>query len=83
MSSEGFWEALYGPLPDFFKDEAELRIIWSNPMIPKTLLANLAEAGYGKDELVALPRLIQAENRDLFDVLDYISLARESKLDEY
>ncbi|SOD78704.1 EcoAI/FtnUII family type I restriction enzme subunit R [Spirosoma fluviale] len=77
ISSEEFLEALFGTLPDFFKDEAELRAIWSNPMTRKTLLANLADAGYGKDELGALQRLIQAENSDLFDVLEYISFARK------
>ena len=77
ISAEEFLEALYGTLPDFFKDEAELRTIWSNPLTRKTLLDKLAEAGYGKDELGALQRLIQAENSDLFDVLEYISFARK------
>ncbi|QMW01035.1 EcoAI/FtnUII family type I restriction enzme subunit R [Spirosoma foliorum] len=77
ISAQEFLEALYGTLPDFFTDEEELRSIWSNPMTRKTLLANLAEAGYGKDELIALQRLIQAENSDLFDVLEYISFARK------
>lgn len=77
ISSEEFLEALYGTLPEFFKDEAELRTIWSNPLTRKVLLDKLAEAGYGKDELAALQRLIQAENSDLFDVLEYISFARK------
>lgn len=77
ISAEEFLEALFGTLPDFFKDEAELRTIWSNPMTRRTLLANLADAGYGKDELGALQRLVHAENSDLFDVLEYISFARK------
>ncbi|RCR68486.1 EcoAI/FtnUII family type I restriction enzme subunit R [Larkinella punicea] len=77
ISAEEFLNALFGTLPDFFKNEDELRAIWSNPMTRKTLLANLADAGYGKDELRVLQRLIQAENSDLFDVLEYISFARK------
>ncbi len=77
ISAQEFLEALYGTLPDYFTDEEELRAIWSNPMTRKTLLANLAEAGYGKDELASLQRLVHAENSDLFDVLEYISFARK------
>ncbi len=57
ISAEEFLHNLYGTLPDFFKDEAELRTIWSNPLTRKTLLDKLAEAGYGKDELQTLQRL--------------------------
>ena len=32
-------------------------------------------AGYGRDQLKELQRLINAENSDLFDVLEYISYA--------
>jgi type I restriction enzyme R subunit len=31
MSAQQFLEALFGKLPEFFKDEAELRAIWSAP----------------------------------------------------
>lgn len=77
ISAEEFLHNLFGTLPDFFRDEDELRAIWSNPITRKTLLANLADAGYGKDELNVLQRLVQAENSDLFDVLEYISFARK------
>ena len=76
MSGEEFLHALFGTLPDFFKDEAELRTIWANPLTRKTLLDKLAEAGYGADELAQLQRLVKAENSDLYDVLEYISFAR-------
>jgi type I restriction enzyme, R subunit len=33
MSAQQFTEMLFGRLPDFFKDEAELRAIWSAPDI--------------------------------------------------
>jgi type I restriction enzyme, R subunit len=75
ISAEEFLQNLYGKLPDFFKDEAELRKIWSNPITRKTLLDKLAEAGYSISDLRRLQELINAENSDLFDVLEYIAFA--------
>jgi len=75
ISAEEFLQNLFGKLPEFFKNENELRKIWSNPITRKTLLNKLAEAGYGINELKTLRQLINAENSDLFDVLEYISFA--------
>ena len=72
ISAEEFLHNLFGTLPDFFKSEEELRIIWSNPVTRKTLLEKLAEAGFGKDELKVLQQIIDAEKSDLFDVLEYV-----------
>lgn len=77
ISAGEFLHNLYGLLPDFFRSEDELRAIWSNPMTHKTPLEKLAEAGFGKDELSALQRLVRAENSDLFDVLEYVAFARK------
>lgn len=86
ISSEEFLQNLFGKLPDFFKDEDELRKIWSDPATRKSLLASLEEAGYGKDELSMLQQLINAEKSDIFDVLEYVSFAikpitREQRVD--
>ena len=75
ISAEEFLRNMFGKLPDFFKSEDELRKIWSNPITRKTLLKKLADAGYGKDELTTLQKLINAEKSDLFDVLEYVSFA--------
>jgi type I restriction enzyme R subunit len=75
ISVEEFLRKLFGRLPDFFKSEDELRKIWSYPMTRKTLLNKLADVGYGKDELAAIQKMINAEKSDLFDVLEYISFA--------
>jgi type I restriction enzyme R subunit len=75
ISAEEFLHNLFGTLPEFFKSEDELRIIWSNPSTRKTFLEKLADAGYGIDELTTLQRLIDAEKSDLFDVLEYVSFA--------
>jgi len=87
ISAEEFLQKLFGRLPDFFKSEDELRKIWSYPMTRKTLLNKLADAGYGKDELATIQKIINAEKSDLFDVLEYISFAvkpitRESRVAE-
>jgi len=75
ISAEEFLKGLFGALPEFFKSEDELRKIWSNPITRRALLEKLFDAGYGKDELIALQKLINAEKSDLFDVLEYISFA--------
>jgi len=82
ISAEEFLHNLFGTLPDFFKSEEELRTIWSNPMTRKAFLEKLADAGYGKDELLTLQRLIDAEKSDLFDVLEYVSFAVKPKTRE-
>ncbi|AKB28081.1 Type I restriction-modification system, restriction subunit R [Methanosarcina siciliae T4/M] len=75
ISAQEFLQNLFGILPEFFKDEKELRTIWSSPMTRSTFLEKLAEAGYGMDELTTLQKLIDAEKSDLFDVLEYVSFA--------
>jgi len=75
ISAEEFLHNLFGALPDFFTSEDELRKIWSYPMTRKTLLEKLADAGFGKDELATMQKLIDAEKSDLFDVLEYVSFA--------
>lgn len=75
ISTEEFLNKMFGEIPEFFKSEGELRKIWSNPTTRKVLLDRLSEAGYGKDVLDELQRVVDAENSDLFDVLAYISFA--------
>lgn len=77
MSAAQFLEALFGTLPEFFKDEDELRRIWSAPETRKKLLADLADRGFGKEPLVQIQKIIEAENSDLFDVLAYVAYARD------
>ena len=75
MSSQQFMEALFGKLPEFFKDEAELRTLWSAPETRKKLLEGLSDKGFGKDQLTDMQRIIDAENSDLFDVLAHVAYA--------
>ncbi|MCK5475505.1 MAG: DEAD/DEAH box helicase family protein [Candidatus Pacebacteria bacterium] len=73
ISIQEFMDNMFGVMPEFFKNEDELRKVWSNPTTRKTFLNQIAEIGYGKDELETLKKMIDAENSDLFDVLTYIS----------
>jgi type I restriction enzyme R subunit len=75
MSATQFMEALFGKLPEFFKDEDELRALWSVPDTRKKLLEGLAEKGFGKDQLTEMQKIIDAEKSDLFDVLAHVAYA--------
>jgi type I restriction enzyme R subunit len=75
MSAQQFMEMLFGKLPEFFKNEAELRALWSAPDTRAKLLQRLAEKGFGKDQLAEMQRVIDAEKSDLFDVLAHVAYA--------
>jgi type I restriction enzyme R subunit len=75
MSAQQFMESLFGKLPEFFKDEAELRRLWSVPDTRKKLLQGLAEKGFGHEQLTEMQKIIDAEKSDLFDVLAYVAYA--------
>ena len=85
ISAEEFLNNLFGELPKLFKDEEELRKLWSNPLTRKTLLENLDAAGFPKDDLLTLQKLVDMEKSDLYDVLeyvfngDYIAMTREAR----
>ncbi|MEO0454698.1 MAG: DEAD/DEAH box helicase family protein [Verrucomicrobiota bacterium] len=79
LSAEQFLHQLFGDLPDFFKDENELRELWSDPFTRQRLLAGLTEKGYSDEQLSEAAKLIRAENSDIFDVLAYIAFSLEPK----
>lgn len=85
ISAEEFLNNLFGELPKLFKDEEELRKLWSNPITRKVLLENLDSAGFPKDDLLTLQKLVDMEKSDLYDVLeyvfngDYIAMTREAR----
>jgi type I restriction enzyme R subunit len=77
MSLIEFIRSLYNTLvlPDFFKDESELRAIWSVPATRQSLLERLEGAGFSRTDLIEIQTLIDAKDSDLFDVLEYIRFA--------
>jgi type I restriction enzyme, R subunit len=75
ISARQFMELLFGKLPEFFKNEEELRALWSVPDTRKQLLNGLAEKGFGHEQLAEMQKIIDAEKSDLFDVLGYVAYA--------
>jgi type I restriction enzyme R subunit len=75
MSAQQFMEMLFGKLPEFFKNEVELRALWSDPDTRAKLLRGLAEKGFGGEQLAEMQKIINAEKSDLFDVLAYVAYA--------
>jgi type I restriction enzyme R subunit len=86
ISSEEFLNNLFGELPNLFKDEEELRQLWSTPITRKTLLEKLEQSGYPKGDLETLQKLVNMEKSDLYDVLEYVfngeyrALTREQRV---
>jgi len=75
MSAAQFLESLYGVLPAFFKDEDQLRALWSLPDTRRKLLDGLAEKGFSREPLAEMQKVIEAQSSDLFDVLAYVAFA--------
>ena len=77
MSITEFIQSLFNTLemPDLFKNEDELRAIWSVPSTRAQLLKQLEDAGFPTSELVSIQELIDAQNSDLFDVLEFVKYA--------
>ncbi len=73
MSAAEFIEKLYGELPALFRDEDELRGLWSDPDTRSALMNELSVKGFGKDQLDEIKKLIDAEKSEVYDVLSYIA----------
>jgi type I restriction enzyme R subunit len=79
ISSEEFLQRLFNTLklPEIFGSEDSLRKLWANPVTRNELLIKIEKEGCAKSDLIKLQEMINAENSDLFDVLEYISYARK------
>ncbi|SCY87892.1 EcoAI/FtnUII family type I restriction enzme subunit R [Flavobacterium caeni] len=73
ISGEEFLQSLFGTLPEFFKNETELRKLWSDPQTRSKLLEELTEKGFPKSQLVEFQSMLGAQESDLYDVLAYIA----------
>lgn len=87
ISAEEFLKNIFGALPEFFKNEDELRSIWANPVTRRVFLFKMSELGYDQEKLESLQNMINADDSDLFDVLAYVSFAiqpitREERVSE-
>lgn len=72
VSTEDFIKSMFGKLPEFFRDANDLHAQWGNPDTRKALLEKLENAGFGKEILKSIRTLINADNCDLMDVLEFI-----------
>ncbi len=73
LSSKDFLMKLVDKLPLFYRDESQLRHIWSDPDTREDLLTHLSSIGIGADQLSDLARMFEAENSDIFDILAHLS----------
>ena len=77
VSAEEFLTMMFGKLPEFFANEAELREKWSSPTTRRELLNQMADQGYGEDVLKQIRSLMDADDCDLLDVLEYIAYQKK------
>ncbi|WP_206018874.1 EcoAI/FtnUII family type I restriction enzme subunit R [Rubritalea profundi] len=77
LSSGEFIQQLFGDIPHFFKNEEELRQLWSTPGTRKKLLDELSEKGYTESQLEELRKLVHGQDSDLFDVLNYVAYHKD------
>ncbi|MCU7853842.1 MAG: DEAD/DEAH box helicase family protein [Candidatus Thiodiazotropha sp. (ex Monitilora ramsayi)] len=75
MSATQFVEHLFGQLPELFKNEDELREIWSLPDTRQKLLEQLEEKGFGKTQFDEMKAIVDAKDSDVYDVLAFVAFA--------
>ena len=76
ISAQDFIKRMFGELPELFKDEDELRSLWSDPDTRRALLERLAERGYDGLVLMQIKDAINAQDSDIYDVLGHIAYSR-------
>ena len=57
--------------------EEELRELWSSPITRNELLKKLKDNGFTKQDLKSIQTLIEAEDSDIFDVLEHIAYSKK------
>ena len=75
MSASQFVEHLFGELPELFKNEDELRAIWSQPDTRQKLLDHLEEKGFGTVQFEEMKDIVDAKDSDVYDVLAFVAFA--------
>ncbi len=77
LTTAQFLEKLIGFIPDLYKNEEQLRKLWSKPETREELLQKLAGWGIGEEQLENLKTLFEAPDSDIFDILMHISYTDE------
>lgn len=73
LSSEEFIENLYGVLPELFKNEEELRRIWSSPLTRNKLLEKFYDMGIDIEQMENISKIVNGEDSDFYDVLMFLA----------
>ncbi len=79
LSSEEFLQKIVWELPNFYKDEHQLRMLWSNPETREELLTWLSHIWLDKEQLEDLKTMFEATDSDIFDVLAHLSFNNDIK----
>ncbi len=79
ISVEEFIQKLFGHLQGIFGSEEMLRERWATPAGRTSLLNELAEAEFDAEKLQCVQALVDAENCDLLDILEYIAYAKPTQ----
>ena len=79
VTAEEFIKKLFNTitLPNILKSEEELRNLWSSPITRNELLKKLEDNGFTKQDLKSIQTLIEAEDSDIFDVLEHIAYSKK------
>ena len=79
VTAEEFIKKLFNTitLPNILKSEEELRKLWSSPITRNELFKKLEDNGFTKQDLKSIQTLIEAEDSDIFDVLEYIAYSKK------
>jgi type I restriction enzyme, R subunit len=79
VTAEEFIKKLFNTiiLPTILKNEDELRKMWSSPITRSQLIKKLEDNGFSKPDLKQIQTLIEAEDSDIFDVLEHIAYSKK------
>ncbi len=79
VSASDFIKKLFDTitLPNILKGEEELRKLWSSPITRNELLKKLEDNGFSRKNLKSIQTLIDAEDSDIFDVLEHIAFSKK------
>jgi len=75
LSAAQFVEQLFGELPELFKNEDELRALWSQPDTRQKLMEQLEEKGFGKTQFDEMKAIVDARDSDVYDVLAFVAFS--------
>ena len=77
VSAQEFIKEMFGSIPSFFTSSEDLHRQWADPDKREALLSKMEEAGYGRDILKDIRKIMDAEECDLLDVLEYVAYATD------